>query len=271
MAGFVYVMSNPSFSDLLKIGRSKSDPSQQRDEQLYTTGVPDPFIVEYYALVGDEVLVERRVHEYFSYCRHREEREFFRLNRIAAVKVIRQLAEQYSVLHWEHKEFKSTEDFLSEIHLLHPKVPHNRELACQFLSNGAVISLKMIKEMFITVEWIPKIPYLQPYLSEIDGGQYVFGSINPNEPTVSSASFLPFDERETFLIPHKTIKNRFVKTNLLQLREEAAEAAREIKYRMQVRKDTLEKEKNKREREKTFWFYFIAAGIMTFISWSCSP
>ena len=42
MSGFLYVMINPSFPDKIKIGKSKSDPSSFRKDELYTTGVPDP-------------------------------------------------------------------------------------------------------------------------------------------------------------------------------------------------------------------------------------
>ena len=44
MAGFVYVMSNPSLSEgLLKIGKSDKDPTKYRVDELQTTGVPEPF------------------------------------------------------------------------------------------------------------------------------------------------------------------------------------------------------------------------------------
>ena len=50
MNGFIYIMSNPVFKDgRIKIGKSKSDPSSWRLNELYTTGVPEPFKVEYSA------------------------------------------------------------------------------------------------------------------------------------------------------------------------------------------------------------------------------
>ena len=50
MAGFVYIMSNPSFADgRIKIGKSDRDPEEFRKSELNSTGVPEPFKVEYSA------------------------------------------------------------------------------------------------------------------------------------------------------------------------------------------------------------------------------
>ena len=46
MAGFVYIMSNPAFPQLLKIGKSGKDPTGDRVKELNQTGVPEPFKVE---------------------------------------------------------------------------------------------------------------------------------------------------------------------------------------------------------------------------------
>lgn len=76
MAGFVYVMSNPSFPNLVKIGKSDRDPSL-RKEELQTTGVPKPFKVEYWALVDDPSSVEKNVHIKLQHLREEKNREFF--------------------------------------------------------------------------------------------------------------------------------------------------------------------------------------------------
>ena len=41
---YVYIMSNPSY-DYLKIGKTRKD-LLIRAKQLYTTGVPTPFVIE---------------------------------------------------------------------------------------------------------------------------------------------------------------------------------------------------------------------------------
>ena len=62
MKVFIYVLSNLAFPDLVKIGYSREIPDL-RAEQLYTTGVPCPFEIEYYCVAeGDEAL-EASIHE----------------------------------------------------------------------------------------------------------------------------------------------------------------------------------------------------------------
>lgn len=101
MNGFIYVMSNPSYSGgLLKIGKSKSDPSSFRQEELYTTGVPQPFVIEYSALVEDYNAIEIRVHELLSAHRPNKSREFFNCSIEHAILTIQQISkikfEEYS-------------------------------------------------------------------------------------------------------------------------------------------------------------------------------
>jgi len=101
MNGFIYVMSNPSYSDgLLKIGKSKSDPSSFRKEELYTTGVPQPFVIEYSALVEDYNAIETKVHESLSAYRPNKSREFFNCSIEQAILTIQQVSkikfEEYS-------------------------------------------------------------------------------------------------------------------------------------------------------------------------------
>lgn len=93
MNGFVYVMSNKSFADgRLKIGISSSEPASARSEELYTTGVPEPFKVEYFAFVADYEDVERRVHERLADKRPNPNREFFACTVPEAILVIRDVA-----------------------------------------------------------------------------------------------------------------------------------------------------------------------------------
>jgi hypothetical protein len=78
MAGFVYIMSNPSFvPNLIKIGKSDRDPMTFRAGELASTGVPEPFVVEYFAFVTDHHKLEKKLHERLSARRRRGNREFF--------------------------------------------------------------------------------------------------------------------------------------------------------------------------------------------------
>ena len=70
-------MSNPSFKDnTIKIGISSNDPTQRKKE-LYSTGVPEPFKIEYYALVEDYENIEKVVHQELTNKRPNKNREFF--------------------------------------------------------------------------------------------------------------------------------------------------------------------------------------------------
>ncbi|MXX30841.1 MAG: GIY-YIG nuclease family protein, partial [Chloroflexi bacterium] len=79
MAGIVYVLSNPSMPNLLKIGKTTQADPQVRIDQLYTSGVPVPFVCEIAVQVKDEVAVERALHLAFSPQRVNPSREFFEL------------------------------------------------------------------------------------------------------------------------------------------------------------------------------------------------
>lgn len=106
MAGFVYVMSNLSFPDLLKIGKTAKDPTTFRVDELNTTGVPHPFKCEYYVFVDEFDRLERQVHAELGSFRANQNREFFELNLNQAVAVIRGIAAQMGDIKFE-KDFNT--------------------------------------------------------------------------------------------------------------------------------------------------------------------
>jgi hypothetical protein len=96
MPGFVYVMSNPSFvPGRVKIGKSDRDPEKYRRDELHTTGVPEPFHVEYYAFVEDHDGLEQALHRIFSAQRVYSAREFFDVPTHLVVLEIRKNAEVF--------------------------------------------------------------------------------------------------------------------------------------------------------------------------------
>lgn len=89
MAGFIYILSNRSFvSGRIKIGKSDRDPSEHRIFELNTTGVPEPFELEYYALVENHHAVERQLHRTFDEHRANKNREFFDVSITAVVSEV---------------------------------------------------------------------------------------------------------------------------------------------------------------------------------------
>ena len=77
---YVYCLSNTSFSpDILKIGWTRHNPAY-RANQLYTTGLPTPFKIEFLILTHEGKSLEGRIHDYFSRCRVSGSREFFKIS-----------------------------------------------------------------------------------------------------------------------------------------------------------------------------------------------
>lgn len=61
MAGWVYIISNESMPDILKIGYTERDP-RKRAYELYNTGVPTAYKVDYFIYVSHPYEVEQKVH-----------------------------------------------------------------------------------------------------------------------------------------------------------------------------------------------------------------
>lgn len=86
--GFVYILRNEAFSDLLKIGFSTKVP-EGRAKELSNTGVPSPYLVSYYCLTDRAKFVESKVHKSLATVRHAANREFFKIDLETAVSCIR--------------------------------------------------------------------------------------------------------------------------------------------------------------------------------------
>ncbi len=84
--GFVYVLSNKSMPGLLKIGYSKN--VSERVKQLSNTSIPTPFKCEYYIYSENCAKLEKMVHLALSMYRVNDDREFFKLSLINAIKCI---------------------------------------------------------------------------------------------------------------------------------------------------------------------------------------
>ena len=87
----VYVLSNPAMPGLVKIGRTSQDDHLDRVSQLYTTGVPVPFEVEYACRVPNPVDVESALHRAFAPQRINPRREFFEIEPDQAIAILRLL------------------------------------------------------------------------------------------------------------------------------------------------------------------------------------
>ena len=116
MAGFVYIMSNPAFPNLLKIGKSKKDPTTDRVNELNQTGVPEPFKVEYYAFVEDEDYLEKAVHSKLRQQRPNLNREFFKVECLKAIEIIHELSSPRSEIKYEEVFYVSPKELENRRH-----------------------------------------------------------------------------------------------------------------------------------------------------------
>jgi hypothetical protein len=90
MQGFVYLLLNPAFPKLLKIGRTVNDPHLRANE-LSTTGTPDKFLLLHSVFTKDCILLEELLHQHFDNKRYNKNREFFEVSVAEAITKIDQL------------------------------------------------------------------------------------------------------------------------------------------------------------------------------------
>ena len=106
MKGWIYIMSNASFSDgRIKIGMSSKDPVERKSE-LESSGVPEPFVIEYKAMVDDYQKVEQTIHRSLDNYRPNKKREFFTCTIPEAIITIR----SSSVIAFEENNYQAPEE-----------------------------------------------------------------------------------------------------------------------------------------------------------------
>jgi hypothetical protein len=87
----VYVLSNPAMPGLVKIGKTSQEDPNGRISQLYTTGVPVPFTIEFACRAENADEVEKALHAAFAPNRINPKREFFRIDPEQAIVILKLL------------------------------------------------------------------------------------------------------------------------------------------------------------------------------------
>lgn len=88
----VYVLTNPAMPGLVKIGiTSQGEDAARRISQLYSTGVPVPFDLEFACRVPNAAEVERAMHTAFGPNRVNPKREFFQIDPEQAIAILKLL------------------------------------------------------------------------------------------------------------------------------------------------------------------------------------
>ena len=88
--GFVHILTNPSISGCVKIGKTTRDPVARAAELSVATGVPTPFTVAYDAYFADCDRAEKYVHSHLDQkgVRLASNREFFQVSLRDAVGAV---------------------------------------------------------------------------------------------------------------------------------------------------------------------------------------
>jgi hypothetical protein len=86
--GFVYILSNPAMPGYVKIGYTMRVPDARVGELSGPTGVPQPFVLEFWCLTEEPEAAERDMHETLIPYRVTANREFFQLSVHNAISII---------------------------------------------------------------------------------------------------------------------------------------------------------------------------------------
>jgi hypothetical protein len=97
MNGHVYVLMNPAFPSLIKIGMTAKTP-QERAAELSTTGTPEKYLVVHSIFVNDAFFLEKKLHEFFNDKRYNPNREFFEVKVSECIDAISNIIESHDFL-----------------------------------------------------------------------------------------------------------------------------------------------------------------------------
>lgn len=88
--GYVYIMYNPSYEGIVKIGKTTRDPEERAKELSSATGVATPFVVAYKRVFNDCDWAEKVIHEILTEkgLRVNDSREFFSLSISDAIDIL---------------------------------------------------------------------------------------------------------------------------------------------------------------------------------------
>ncbi len=95
--GFVYILINPAFPKLIKIGETERNSEIRASELSRQTGVPEDYIVIYDELVSERKMVEDIMHTMFASYRSKRNKEFFDIAPKEAIRALQELACKFPI------------------------------------------------------------------------------------------------------------------------------------------------------------------------------
>jgi Meiotically Up-regulated Gene 113 (MUG113) protein len=87
----VYVLTNKAMPNMVKIGFTSQADVKMRIAELYTTGVPLPFNIEWVCRTKNAAEAEKALHKAFKHNRVNESREFFSIEPEQAIGILKLL------------------------------------------------------------------------------------------------------------------------------------------------------------------------------------
>ncbi len=172
MNGFIYIMSNPVFKDgRIKIGKSKSDPSSWRLNELYTTGVPEPFKLEYSAFTENYDFVETKVHKILDEFRPNKSREFFIVSIPKAITIIRENSkiELEKIIYKSPKEIDEEKNKVEKERILEEQKIKNQKRIDEIKKNKEIQHENYIREIDLQRE-----NYIKERIKPAYNWKYIF-------------------------------------------------------------------------------------------------
>ena len=92
---WVYVLSNPTLPNMLKIGYTRNHPEERAQQISSSTGVALPYKVEFAFRCFNGFDLEQQVHRKLKSYRVNNNREFFQISLEEAKKIIEKFGERY--------------------------------------------------------------------------------------------------------------------------------------------------------------------------------
>ena len=110
--GFVYIMTNDSMPGIIKVGMSTKVPTE-RAKELEDTGLPMPYVVQYYAFFDDMRQAEKKAHNELS--KYHYNKEFFKTDVGTAINCIENTGVPFKKLHSKPDNDRKAEEFKQQI------------------------------------------------------------------------------------------------------------------------------------------------------------
>lgn len=159
--GYVYILSNPVMPGLVKIGFTTHDDINVRLSNLFTTGVPVPFEVEYACRIPDCQKVEKALHRAFQPQRVHIKREFFEIEANQAIAIL----ELFEAIDLTTDVIHSTEDTVDQEDRAATARMKKRRPNMNFLEIGLKIG--------DSITFIPSLDHEEPITAEVHSSSEV--------------------------------------------------------------------------------------------------